>query len=678
MATVNESFEINETGFSSAKPNQESARPPLYQDVPSSSKAKGDIHEVTTNSFSDGFRAEKKPVTLTWENICVNVPQKRSIFGKPTPQKAILKNVSGYAEPGSILAILGGSGEGKSTFLNTLTSRNLNGLKVTGKVLANGVEIGHSISKISAYVQQDDLFMGELTVKEHLTFTARLRMDPSCSETERSERVQVVLRQMGLAKCEHTFIGTPGVIKGISGGEMKRLNVASELLTNPSLLFLDEPTTGLDSYLAKVIVKCLQTVARQGCTVICTIHQPNSGIFNMLDRLLLVSMGQTVYHGDRESALNFFEMAGHPCPTNFNPADFYVKKISMVPGQEEVARKSITKMISTYETSDYARGVKKVISGAEDHSGSNYVKHAMKDGSYYSVGFFDQLHACFVRAIKTHYRNPIQTKVFALQSVFLALLIGLIYLRTPFGSVVDSTQVIGMISGQIFLIVCTTFVATLSVLNTFPLEIPVFQREHFNGMYSTLVFFMSKTLAEIPNHILTPLLFSTVSYFLLGLYPDATHFMIFFALMALMINTCVSYGYMISTVSSNMAVALASGPAALGVLMIFSGFFEFGSRAPAYLAWIRHISWFYYMNELLNINTWQDMEYLSIDGCNIDVGNSTVVPEACVTDGESLLAFFRYNADDYGFDVGMMICLFAGYRLIALLLLYFRVRPSRR
>ncbi|CAG2169905.1 unnamed protein product, partial [Oppiella nova] len=149
-----------------------------------------------------------------------------------------------------------------------------------------------TIASISSYIQQHDLFQPMFTVREHLLFHALLRMDSNLSRNERIDCIQRVIEKFNLAKCAETRIGDNKQLKGISGGEMKRLSFASEVLTNPSLMFCDEPTTGLDSFMAKSIVQVLKTMASEGRTVICTIHQPSSPVFQLFDSLLLMADGR--------------------------------------------------------------------------------------------------------------------------------------------------------------------------------------------------------------------------------------------------------------------------------------------------------------------------------------------------------------------------------------------------
>ncbi|EPB68594.1 ABC transporter, ATP-binding protein [Ancylostoma ceylanicum] len=188
-------------------------------------------------------------------------------------------------------------GAGKTTLLNTLLSRNLKGLTVEGTVAVNGNVIGRGITAISGYAQQEEMFVGTLTVREYLSIQARLRTN--LPPERREKRVNVVLSQLGLTKCQNTRIGVAGVLKGISGGEARRLTFACEMLSNPALLFCDEPTTGLDSFMAENVVQVLSKLAKSGRTVVCTIHQPASQLYLMFDRVMFLDSSYPCW--DRQS-----------------------------------------------------------------------------------------------------------------------------------------------------------------------------------------------------------------------------------------------------------------------------------------------------------------------------------------------------------------------------------------
>ncbi|XP_031575212.1 protein white-like isoform X2 [Actinia tenebrosa] len=235
----------------------------------------------------------QKRATLSWHGVDVFAPIDRGsicrrLCRKTDPNepriKQILFDVNGKVEPGTLLAVMGASGAGKTTLMNVLAHRNIGNVKVMGSVMVNNTPVGLNINSISAYVQQEDLFIGTLTVREHLTFHALLRMDKHVSRADRLRRVEEVLLELGLVKCADTLIGIPGRMRGISGGEKKRLAFASEVLTDPSILFADEPTSGLDSFMAQNVVSTLQRLASQGRTIVCTIHQPSSEVYAMFSR----------------------------------------------------------------------------------------------------------------------------------------------------------------------------------------------------------------------------------------------------------------------------------------------------------------------------------------------------------------------------------------------------------
>lgn len=175
--------------------------------------------------------------------------------------------------------------------------RALNGIPVNSKQLRSQC----------AYVQQDDLFIASLTAREHLIFQALLRMGRNVPYSQKVHRVNEVISELSLRKCANTIIGSPGRIKGLSGGERKRLAFASEALTDPHLMLCDEPTSGLDSFMAHSVLQVLKRLANRGKTIIITIHQPSSELFGMFDKILLIAEGRNAFLGSPTQATEFFE-----------------------------------------------------------------------------------------------------------------------------------------------------------------------------------------------------------------------------------------------------------------------------------------------------------------------------------------------------------------------------------
>ncbi|KAJ3417122.1 hypothetical protein HDV05_006981 [Chytridiales sp. JEL 0842] len=253
----------------------------------------------------------KRGATITFDKISYTIPSGRTV----------ISDVSGSAPAGKVLAIMGPSGAGKSTFLDIIAGKSKSG-KVGGTVLIDGQKVSKTLLRsLVAYVDQDDLMLPTLTVRETIMFSANLRLPECISLYEKKARVEEVLHMLGLAHVGNTVVGGNGK-RGISGGERRRVSIGVELVTSPSVLFLDEPTSGLDSYNALSVVKTLANLAHQhGKTVIFTIHQPRSDVYTLFDEILVMKRGAPLYCGPNTEVESFMKDMGQPCPSGYNMAD---------------------------------------------------------------------------------------------------------------------------------------------------------------------------------------------------------------------------------------------------------------------------------------------------------------------------------------------------------------------
>ncbi|XP_071442996.1 protein white [Hetaerina americana] len=594
--------------------------------------------------------------------------EERALAGSPR-RKHILKHVSGVAYPGEFLAILGSSGAGKTTLLNALTFRTTPAVVIEGGLRAlNGAPLAssHALASLSAYVQQDDLFIGTLTVREHLVFQALVRMDKGIPYKHRMQRVEEVISELALTKCQDTLIGVPGRIKGISGGEMKRLSFASEVLTDPPLMFCDEPTSGLDSFMAYNVVSVLKGMARKGKTVVCTIHQPSSEVFALFDKVLLMAEGRVAFQGTTRDACTFFQELGAPCPSNYNPADFFVQLLAVVPSREDSCRQAIDMICDTFSASEAGVSLEKEASAAatiKDGGGLMVIGEDIDDflgekRSPYKAGWCAQFRAVFWRSWLSMIKEPILMKVRVLQTLLVALLLGFLF----FGQELSQEGVMN-INGALFLFLTSmTFQNVFAVINVFCSELPVFMREHLNGMYRTDIYFLCKTLAEVPIFIVIPMVFTCVSYYLIGLNPEPSRFMYALLIVTLVANVATSFGYMISCLSKNVPMALSIGPPVIIPFLLFGGFFLNIASVPVYFKWLSYLSWFKYGNEALVINQWEGIDSIS---CERD--NNT-----CMHTGHIVLETLSFKEADFDLDIISLCCLLVLFRTIAFFALLLR------
>ena len=260
---------------------------------------------------------------LTWKDIQFTA----TIEKKPSQ---ILKGVSGFANPGEILAIMGSSGSGKTSLLSILSNQIIlqRNTIVTGSVEINGVNIKTiDYSSFSRYVMQQDILMPTLTVKEALIFAATLKIKGTKQFIE--SRVDSIMTDLKLTKIADSIIGNE-LIKGISGGEKKRVCIGIELISEPQILILDEPTSGLDSFTAELVIDLLKTQAKKGKTIVLTIHQPSTSIYKAFDRLLLLVEGNVIYQGAAQDSVNYFASIGYECPNLTNPPDYFIRIMYIV------------------------------------------------------------------------------------------------------------------------------------------------------------------------------------------------------------------------------------------------------------------------------------------------------------------------------------------------------------
>ncbi|GAB4821556.1 hypothetical protein N2152v2_008602 [Parachlorella kessleri] len=264
--------------------------------------------------------------------------------------RQVLYNVSGKVKPGELLALMGPSGGGKTTLLSILGGRTPKGARMDGSVLFNGGALNKRAKRQTGYVMQDDLLYETLTVFETLYFAAMLRLPAYMTKAQKKERVEVVIKALGLMRCRDTIIG--GFFRrGVSGGERKRVSVGHELLIDPSVLLLDEPTSGLDSTTARNLLQLLRDLASSGRSIVTTIHQPSSRLYQQLDKVMLLSQGHAIYYGQGAAAAEWFGQLGVQLPYGVNVADFLLDIASgEIVGKERSDEEARVHLVEVSET----------------------------------------------------------------------------------------------------------------------------------------------------------------------------------------------------------------------------------------------------------------------------------------------------------------------------------------
>ncbi|KAK7507414.1 hypothetical protein BaRGS_00001349 [Batillaria attramentaria] len=400
------------------------------------------------------------------------------------------------------------------------------------------------------------------------------------------------------------------------------------MLTNPPLLFCDEPTSGLDSFMAQSIVQTLQNMASKNHTVMCTIHQPSSEVFALFDRVLLMAEGRVAFMGSCADAMKFFNNMNYVCPTNFNPADFFVLTLAIVPGQEDECR----------------RKVHAICDGFADSSDAKEITQSIKD--VYEASWGSQFLTVLWRSWIAGVRDVFLFRVRVMQTLIVALVIGLIYLQLDY----DQKGVMD-INGGIFMLVANT---TMS----FPVEITLFLREYGSGLYRSDIYYIAKSIAELPTFIVLPIVSMTIDYWMMGLYNSAEAYLVAIGVSVLIANVSMSFGHVVSTLTGSVNIALAIAPPVVIPFMMFGGFFLNTD----------------YSNELLVVNQWENVDSIE---CAFNATAVAASQRCLFLDGDSVIDYLSFSPDNRWLNVGLMFALLVGFRILAFIFLLIRARLAK-
>ncbi|KAJ7226045.1 P-loop containing nucleoside triphosphate hydrolase protein, partial [Mycena pura] len=392
-----------------------------------------------------------KPYSLTVNALTIGVPaSQKHRLSIPLPflrakkqadvGQTIVRAASGSCGAGEMLAIIGGSGSGKTTLLNAIAGR-LHGLPILEGHISfqPATQSGQNIaflkdSEIIGFVRQHDYLLPYLTVRETLSFSAALRLPKTVDQNAARQIVDQTIEELGLKECADTVVG--GIFrKGISGGERRRLSIGCVLVTMPSVLVLDEPTTGLDATTSFVLLQTLSDLAkRHSRTIILSLHAPRSDAFQLFDRLMVLSKGDVVYSGRASDSLAWFEEHGCELRKETNPLDFLIDVTSIdnrSPDREEESGARVAALVKAWKEREREPESPPVFTQTIIHAISPNSQSADVDPESRSdvlrPGPISQTIILLRRSHLNVYRNLGQLAGFLMQSVGIGMCMGLSY-----------------------------------------------------------------------------------------------------------------------------------------------------------------------------------------------------------------------------------------------------------
>ncbi|KAG5320806.1 ABCG1 protein, partial [Pseudoatta argentina] len=513
------------------------------------------------------FFPKRPELDLTFRDIRYRVKE-WSVRNFSISEKEILHGISGEFKSGELVAIMGPSGAGKSTLLNALVGFTVSG--VSGEVLVNGkIRVPHSErwKRTSCYIQQDSIIRTYITVGEAMTLAAHLKLGYTISSAYKHSQVLELLEMLGLSHCYDTLCGK------LSGGQKKRLDIALELLTNPSVLFLDEPTTGLDSSSCSQCVALMKRLAElERRTVICTIHQPSALLLEMFDSLYVVANGYCIYRGSVSSLLPHLTSIGVHCPPYHNPADF-VLEIAI--GEYGI---SLDKLVAAAETLPTDQKTIALITSLPEET--NSIKEPPPP-----AGFLTQCYLLYKRQLLSLKRDYSLLMARLLCHLLIGVIFGYLYMGSGYRANILANYV--YLYGSLLLLVYT---GKMAVTLAFPLEMRILMKEHFNRWYRLAPYYISILLIEIPFQAACAASYLIVSYWLTA-QPIETNRIILFNIISIAASlTAQAWGFFIG-VTTPIKIAVFIGPIIAALFSIF-GFCIRYFDTPLAFRWMFYISYF--------------------------------------------------------------------------------------
>ncbi|XP_026447181.1 ABC transporter G family member 22-like isoform X4 [Papaver somniferum] len=546
---------------------------------------------------------------------------------------------------------MGPSGSGKTTLLNLLSGRLIESAS-GGSITYNDQQYSKSLKRRIGFVTQDDVLFPHLTVRETLTYAALLRLPKTLTKQHKAQRAVEIICDLGLERCQDTMIGGT-FVRGISGGERKRVCIGNEILLNPSLLFLDEPTSGLDSTTALRMVRMLHEIAKAGKTVVTTIHQPSSRLFHKFDKLILLGKGSLLYFGNASEAMVYFSSIGCTPLIAMNPAEFLVDlangnindvsvplelkdKVQMDDSTRETknGKPSPTViheyLVEAYETRVAEKEKQKLIAPIPiDESLKSMVFSPNRE---WGAGWFEQFSILFFRGLKERQHDYLSWLRIT-QVLSTAIVLGLLWWRSDSSTPRGLQDQAGLL---FFIAVFWGFFPVFTAIFTFPQERAMLNKERAVDMYRLSAYFTARTTSDLPLDLFLPVLFLLIVYFMAGLRLSVAPFVLSMLIVFLSIIAAQGLGLAIGAMLMDVKKATTLASITAMTFMLAGGFFV--KRVPAFISWIRYISFNYHTYRLL-LKVQYDHIPPALTGIQQDRGFTEITAMLAMVVGYRLLAY---------------------------------------
>ncbi|XP_065085936.1 ATP-binding cassette subfamily G member 4-like [Ochlerotatus camptorhynchus] len=533
---------------------------------------------------------------VEFQDIVYAVNARKSIISESRKQ-TILKGVSGVFRHGQLSAIMGPSGAGKSSLLNAISGYRKSG--VDGTI--------HLNRKASCYITQEDHHQPLLSVEELMHIACQLKIK---GKTNYEETITDVLSNLNLNNRRNVTADR------LSGGERKRLSIALEMVANPSIFFLDEPTSGLDEVTAATCVRLFRDLAKQGRTVVCTIHQPSASIFALFDHIYVIARGSCVFQGSPKAVVPFLSHLHIECPRHYNPADFIIEVCdndsqdviptlseAMQNGKAICTKQQLPAAIASTSVLDEEPSslepitdfvikptVTSMILEQQRPKVSTLVQKMKQITRFFhsphAVSGFVQFWVLFRLMWTKTMRSRTVLWIQLCHHIICAIFIGLIFLNAAN----DGARMFDHL--KFCLGVCFFFCYTqvMVPILSYPREVKLVKKECFNRWYGLFPYYLALTLSRLPVQIFLNVIFTMIVYWLAGLPAEFFRYALFTAV-GMLVSLCAEgFGLMIGA-TFNVMNGSAIGPLTIAPFLGLAIYgFDFAPQIPAIMQWLMRAS----------------------------------------------------------------------------------------
>ncbi|CAH2236678.1 ATP-binding cassette sub-family G member 1-like [Pararge aegeria] len=501
---------------------------------------------------------QRPPINLGFQDLSYTVSN-----GKIS--KLILRGINGEFRSGQLTAILGPSGAGKSTLLNILAGYRVNG--ATGLITTNGQPRDLKMfRKLSRYIMQDDLLQPLITVQEAMNMAADLKLGSDIDIRRKTVIVEEIIELLRLGKARNT------TSERLSGGERKRLSIALELLNNPPVIFLDEPTTGLDDVASSTCVSLLKRVARGGRTVVCSLHTPSARLFAVFDHVYVVAEGKCGYQGTAAGVIPFLKELQLPCPKTYNPADFVIEVSSGEYGSHTDC------MVAAVDNGRSQKWRQYAVHDVYEEMEIEQLNTGVLDKHHYKYESTpcQQFHVLLKRMLLQTVRNRGYLWLRVCLHLFLGAIVGALFSSMGY----DASKTLFNFGFCYACIIVMLYTTMMPILLAYPSEVLLVKREYFNRWYGLKPYYAALVISRTPATIFFCLLYVVIVYPLTAQPMELPRIMMFITICILTALISESLGTLISSTLS-VVNSMFVGPVVSVPLMLLAVYgIGSGDEAP--------------------------------------------------------------------------------------------------